>query len=115
MDKGCYPLLSAYGWPGNVRELLNTLERMLIMSDDRVTIDDIPAEINQAAVEMAVNSDEDLTLKEFRHVWERELLINKLKQFQGNITHVAKSLGIDRTYLHKKLAQFGIKRDQRFK
>jgi transcriptional regulator of acetoin/glycerol metabolism len=42
------------------------------------------------------------------------LLISRLKQYQGNITHVAKSLGIDRTYLHKKLAQFDIKRAQEF-
>ena len=116
IDKGCYPLLSQYPWPGNVRELLNTLERMLIMSDETITVEDIPAEIaGVSARGVSVDSEQDLTLKEFRSLWERELLIEKLKQFKGNITHVAKSLGIDRTYLHKKLAQFGISRDQRFR
>jgi len=119
IDKACYPILSQYAWPGNVRELINTLERMLIMSDERVLVDDIPLEIapdtgvkNQAITSV---NEQDLTLKQFRSLWERELLIEKLKQFKGNITHVAKSLGIDRTYLHKKLAQFDISRDQRFK
>ena len=117
VDKACYAILSQYTWPGNVRELLNTLERMLIMSDDTITVDDIPLEITNAVTNTNVSnvSEQDLTLKEFRNLWERELLIEKLKQFKGNITHVAKSLGIDRTYLHKKLAQFGISRDQRFK
>ena len=116
IDKACYPLLSQYSWPGNVRELVNTLERMLIMSDERITVEDIPAEIaGMSASAVNVKCEQDLTLKEFRSLWERELLIEKLKQFKGNITHVAKSLGIDRTYLHKKLAQFGISRDQRFK
>ena len=95
------------------RELLNTLERMLIMSDDALTKDDIPAEIASQTGTL-IDTDEELTLKEYRNRMERELLIKKLKQYQGNITHVAKSLGIDRTYLHKKLAQFDIKRAQEF-
>lgn len=117
IDKACYPILAKYPWPGNVRELINTLERMLIMSDDTIGVDDIPIEISgsEDTRQLMPASEQDLTLKEFRHLWERELLVEKLKQFKGNITHVAKSLGIDRTYLHKKLAQFGISRDQRFK
>ncbi|NQZ12739.1 MAG: sigma-54-dependent Fis family transcriptional regulator, partial [Algicola sp.] len=113
IDKSVYPVLSSYAWPGNVRELLNTLERMLIMSDDTLTKDDIPAEIASQSVTQQ-GTDEGLTLKEYRNSMERELLITRLKQYQGNITHVAKSLGIDRTYLHKKLAQFDIKRAQEF-
>ncbi|WP_052072900.1 sigma 54-interacting transcriptional regulator [Thalassotalea sp. ND16A] len=44
----------------------------------------------------------------------REYLLKKIEQYQGNITEVAKSLMIDRTHLHKKLTQHGIKRHQRF-
>jgi two-component system nitrogen regulation response regulator NtrX len=112
IDPSCYPVLSQYSWPGNVRELLNTLERMLIMSDDKLTKADIPAEIACDNNDFIVA--DDLSLKEFRQQMERELLIKKLKQYQGNITKVAKSLAIDRTYLHKKLAQYDIKRDQHF-
>ena len=83
------------------------------MSDDTLTKDDIPAEIASQSTTQPCD-DEGLTLKEYRNSMERELLITRLKQYQGNITHVAKSLGIDRTYLHKKLAQFDIKRAQEF-
>ncbi len=113
IDKNVYPALSSYAWPGNVRELLNTLERMLIMSDDKLTKDDIPAEIFSQSSTTQI-ADEGLTLKEYRNTMERELLVSRLKHYKGNITHVAKSLGIDRTYLHKKLAQFDIKRAQEF-
>jgi DNA-binding NtrC family response regulator len=37
--------LQRYAWPGNVRELQNVLERMLIMSGERVSIRDLPEEL----------------------------------------------------------------------
>ncbi|MFT4929463.1 MAG: two-component system nitrogen regulation response regulator NtrX [Phenylobacterium sp.] len=117
IDANCYPPLSQYRWPGNVRELVNTVERMLIMGGDKMTKADIPDEIAPSAKSASGfnhEMDDELTLKEFRHQTERALLITKLKQYQGNITQVAKALAIDRTYLHKKLSQYDIKRDQQF-
>ncbi|MBU2972088.1 sigma-54 dependent transcriptional regulator [Pseudoalteromonas sp. C2R02] len=111
IDPKCYSILSQYSWPGNVRELLNTIERMLIMGDDKLLISDIPDEISSKPNTII---DDELSLKEFRHNMERALLIKKLKQYKGNITHVAKSLVIDRTYLYKKLTQYNIKRNQNF-
>ena len=113
IDPKCYSILSQYSWPGNVRELLNTIERMLIMGDDKLLISDIPDEISSKPNTINIIDDE-LSLKEFRHHMERALLIKKLKQYKGNITHVAKSLVIDRTYLYKKLTQYNIKRNQNF-
>jgi len=113
IDPKCYSILRQYSWPGNVRELLNTIERMLIMGDDKLLISDIPDEISNTKNTFDIVNDE-LSLKEFRHNMERELLIKKLKQYKGNITHVAKSLVIDRTYLYKKLTQYNIKRNQNF-
>ena len=113
IDPKCYSILSQYSWPGNVRELLNTIERMLIMGDDKLLISDIPDEISSKPNTINIIDDE-LSLKEFRHNMERALLIKKLKQYKGNITHVAKSLVIDRTYLYKKLTQYNIKRNQNF-
>jgi two-component system nitrogen regulation response regulator NtrX len=34
--------LSERSWPGNVRELRNVVERMAILSDDAITLDDLP-------------------------------------------------------------------------
>jgi len=109
----CYPILSQYDWPGNVRELLNTVERMLIMGGDKLTKADIPDEVSNKQQQLVIE-DDGLSLKEFRIKMERELLIKKLKQFGGNITQVAKALEVDRSYLHKKLAHYEIKRTQHF-
>ena len=113
IDPKCYALLSRYTWPGNIRELLNTVERMVIMGGTKLMPTDIPDEIAAKKQPLLINN-EDLSLKEFRQLMERELLIKKLKQYQGNITQVAKVLLIDRSYLHKKLVEYKIKRNQHF-
>lgn len=114
MDGACYRTLSRYHWPGNVRELLNTLERMHILSESRITADDIPLEIACHKPDDSFD-DSEVSLKAFRHAMERQLLIKKLKQYKGNISQVARALEIDRSYLHKKLNEYGIEREQSIK
>ncbi|SFC01425.1 sigma-54-dependent transcriptional regulator [Pseudoalteromonas denitrificans] len=112
IDTNCYPIMCQYDWPGNVRELLNIVERMLIMGDQKITLSDLPDEITNKKNNVYI--DDEVSLKEFRIMMERELLIKKLKFFNGNITQVAKSLAVDRSYLHKKLNQYEIKRNHNF-
>src|SRR5512140_4020419 len=42
IDEGVVSALVARKWPGNVRELKNVVERMAILSGDRVTVADVP-------------------------------------------------------------------------
>lgn len=109
----CYPILKKYHWPGNVRELLNTVERMLIMGGDILTKVDIPSEITGTTNSIYQDSD-DLSLKEFRQKMERDFIVSKLKKYHGNISQVAKSLQVDRSYLHKKMTMLDIKRSHEF-
>lgn len=109
----CLTTLSRYDWPGNIRELLNTVERMLILGGDTLTKDDIPEEIFKTNKQTAL-LNEGLSLKSYRQKMEREYLIAKLHEFDGNISRVAKSLEVDRSYLHKKLNQYEIKRENIF-
>lgn len=113
IEPSCLTRLENYSWPGNVRELNNTIERMLILGGETLICSDLPSEIAYS------NSPEvtgivQLTLKDhLRHV-ERELIIARLREYRGNITKVAASLALDRSYLHKKLTLHNIKRDQSF-
>ncbi len=113
INPDCYAILSQYSWPGNIRELINTLERMLIMGGDKLNKMDIPNEIIGKKTEDDI--DKNLSLKEYRQQMERKLLVEKLQEFEGNISQVAKSLSVDRSYLHKKISLYSIKRDHAFK
>jgi DNA-binding NtrC family response regulator len=41
IDEDALAELQAYSWGGNIRELRNVIERLLILSGDRITKDDV--------------------------------------------------------------------------
>ena len=59
IDDAVLDALADRPWPGNVRELRNVVERMAILSGDRSTLDDLPAEgvLSQGRRDSAAPSD----------------------------------------------------------
>jgi transcriptional regulator with PAS, ATPase and Fis domain len=102
IDDEVYEELRRHDWPGNVRELQNTLERLMIMSGERITVLDLPEEI--LARSDRGDSAPVSALKEFRDRAEREHIIATLRRLNGNVSQAALELGVGRTYLHKRLA-----------
>jgi two-component system nitrogen regulation response regulator NtrX len=49
-----------------------------------------------------------MTLKEAKIKFEKQLITSRLLKYDNNISKAAESLGIDRTYLHKKINELGI-------
>jgi transcriptional regulator of acetoin/glycerol metabolism len=74
-----------------VRELQNVLERMLIMSGERVSVRDLPEELLQ---DDPTERDKVPALKEFRDLAEREFVIGALKRNNGNVSQSATELGV---------------------
>jgi two-component system, NtrC family, nitrogen regulation response regulator NtrX len=103
--------LQRYRWPGNVRELQNVLERMLIMSGERVSVRDLPEELLQ---DDPTERDKVSALKEFRDLAEREFVIGALKRNNGNVSQSATELGVRRTYLHRRMVVLKINKKDYF-
>jgi len=110
-------------WPGNVRELRNVVERMAILSGDRITLDDLPDEgvLSEVRRESTARSDlpsqldqagERLTLRDYRSRAEKKYIIETLDEVGWNISRAATILGVERTNLHKKMRSYGIRRDE---
>ena len=109
-------LLYSYDWPGNVRELRNLVERLTILSanetkgDINKIIEDIlntnmSSDTNKTLLEKSFSSP----LKEARKHFEKEYLITQLKKNHGNISKTAEFIGMERSALHRKLKELGIK------
>ena len=105
-------LFYGYNWPGNIRELRNLVERIVILAQDDV--DKVGKLVynyfnSNLKVDKINSSKSDLTLKEARDNFEREYLIKQLKINDGNVSKTAKSVGMERSALHRKLSLLNIK------
>ncbi|MFP3560946.1 sigma-54-dependent Fis family transcriptional regulator, partial [Paraburkholderia sp. SIMBA_049] len=62
IDAGVIAALDAYSWPGNVRELHNVVESMLLTaSAERLTLDDLPAELRSGNGQVSAGGDEPVS------------------------------------------------------
>jgi DNA-binding NtrC family response regulator len=89
-----------YDWPGNVRELKNVLERAVILSTgDFITARELPERIKGHKEEVP----QVRTLKEALEDFEKNIILNTLKQVDFNKEEAAKVLGIDLATLYRKI------------
>ena len=96
-------VLKSYPWPGNVRELKNLVERMVIMTHgNRLETRHLPSLLLKGP-SMAEDSSDAKSLSEARQAFDREYILKKLEENQGNVTHTAEALGIERSHLYRKL------------
>ena len=107
-DPEALKVLEYYPWPGNVRELKNLVERLVIMTRGAtITIKDLPPDI------VGETKKGDLfgkysTLKEAKSGFEKDFIVEKLHENEGNITKTADAIGVERSNLHKKIKTFGL-------
>lgn len=101
--------MKSYSWPGNVRELKNFIERVYILTPGEfIDVHDIrfAGLIDQNGQEAM--ADEMSTFREARAKFEREYLLKKIEENGGNISKTAEVIGLERSYLHRKIKAYGI-------
>jgi two-component system nitrogen regulation response regulator NtrX len=97
-------LMMDYSWPGNVRELRNEIERLVIMAQDTV--------IQESDLSLPMGSSNNATtLQEGRAQFEKEFILSKLKEVNWNMSRAARVLGLERSYLYRKMKTYGIEKE----
>jgi len=89
-----------YNWPGNVRELQHTIEKAVILSDNKVLSSE-----NFTLNESTPTEKIDLQNKTIEEM-EKAMILASIDAEKGNMSAVAKKLGISRPTLYKKLKSF---------
>lgn len=95
--------LTSYSWPGNVRELQNLIERAVILSDNGVLPNPLPASRPDLLVSVLAQG----TLRDY----ERALILKTLQAagwMVGGPVGAAARLGLKRTTLIAMMRRFGI-------
>ena len=107
-------MLKRYNWPGNVRELKNLVERLaIIVRSDVIEVEHLPKPYNTAGTPNGSKSMNAVFgtshLKEARQQFEKQFIEYKLAEHDHNITHTAKAIGVERSYLHRRIKKLSIK------
>ncbi len=95
-----------YDWPGNVRELKNVIERMILLTNDKMLRKEhIPIELLESPAEPGVENYSSLELEKV----EKELIMKALALAEGNQTKAAQALSITRDALRYRMKKHNIK------
>jgi Nif-specific regulatory protein len=102
--------LAGHDWPGNVRELSNEVQRLVIQAEPGayITPESLSPSVRKAGALVQQTGAASGTLKDRVEQVERFILLEVLREHDNNKTSAAKTLGITREGLHKKLKQLGI-------
>ena len=85
--------LTQYTWPGNIRELKNVIQQALFNMEGNMLFPfDLPLEVMKGIEDPIEN--------------EKEQLIEVMIRENGNITNAAKTLGVSRSTMYRKIKQY---------
>lgn len=101
-------VLQGHLWPGNVRELKNFIERVYILTPGH---DVEPYDLRFAGLTEDLDQEGAFEIASFRDArarFEKEYLMTKLREYENNISKTAEAIGLERSYLHRKIKYYGI-------
>lgn len=106
--------LRKLNWSGNVRELRNVMERLIILSEAKITAQDVISFVAPATSNASTNNiyEQFTTLQSFKEHTEKTFLEHKLKKNSWNISKTADEVDIQRSHLYNKIEKYQLRREQ---
>lgn len=99
--------LQKHIWLGNVRELRNTIERIIIMvGKQKIKASDLPD--LGSVEELPASTYRFQSFKDATDAYQREFILHKLNEFEGNVSRAAEEMGVDRSHLYRRMRNLGI-------
>jgi DNA-binding NtrC family response regulator len=102
IDKSVMTKMKNYPWPGNIRELQHAIERAVILNEGKI-IQSTELLIGSTS-SLAKQENTPLTLDDM----EKQFIIQSLKDHDGHVSNTAKTLGMTRTALYRRMKKHGI-------
>ena len=97
--------LMGHSWPGNVRELENLIERAFVLCQNSlITLKHLPLQFS----EHITNPIKATSMQDAKILHERQVIVSALKANKNNKAATARSLGIHKTTLFRKMVKLGL-------
>lgn len=101
-------LLQSYPFPGNVRELRNVVEWAVTVAEGAILrAEDLPDVVRRHTESPATESG---AASGSMADMERDQIVRTIQRLGGNLAEVARTLGIGRTTLWRKMREYGIRK-----
>ena len=114
-------ILQTVTWSGNITQIKNFVDWLYIMypniinKGNSITTSLLPKELfEKDSTDKITNQNNqslmNLPIKDARKEFEKNYLLNQVNRFSGNISKVANFIGMERSALHRKIKQIGVKK-----
>jgi DNA-binding NtrC family response regulator len=105
--------LKLMNWTGNIRELRNVMERLVILSGNKITEEEVRTYVtNTQAKDTPVDLFESFDrFQDFKEHIEKLFIEHKLKKYGWNVSKTAEVLDIQRSHLYNKIEKYDLKRN----
>jgi DNA-binding NtrC family response regulator len=106
--------LTKLNYSGNIRELHNIVERLIILSGNKITEEDVQRfanPVNNANQEKNI-FERYQTLQDFKDYVERVFIEEKLRKNNWNVAKTAQEIDIQRSHLYNKIEKYNLKRGE---
>ena len=109
ISKDVIDIFQNYRWKGNIRELKNTIENIVVLSQNsKIDVDDVPSYMMDSTNNSTEEEEYPLDLTKATQKIEIKNITKALKMSNGNKAKAAKILNIPRTTLYYKIDQYKI-------
>ncbi|MEM7358109.1 MAG: sigma-54 dependent transcriptional regulator [Pseudomonadota bacterium] len=105
--------LKDYDWPGNVRQLQNVIQRLIVLNaGQKIETEDVAAALG-GDLDMKKREEQlpeyfEGDMRQAKEQFEKAYLSHHLNQVDGNVSALAKKVGLERTHLYRKLKSLNI-------
>lgn len=99
-------------WEGNIRELRNVIERLIILSEGKITDEDVKLFVTNIHVKNTPTDifDQFDKFQDFKEHMEKLFIEHMLKRYNWNVSKTAEVLDIQRSHLYNKIEKFDLRR-----
>lgn len=111
LSKEARTLLINYDWPGNVRELENAIERAIVLGSSSLIL---PEDLPETVIEARSSVGRSVTrYNEAVNEAKRQIILDALKEANGNYKEASNMLGIHPNNLHRLIRSMRLDLSQR--